>query len=98
MRTVGLRELKNRLGTYVGHVRRGETIAISDRGRVVAELTPPSAADGAEAALEEMARRGEAIVGMRVAAAKRAAFYRPASRPMLKGTTAQALLDAERSE
>ena len=41
MKTVGLRELKNSLSKYVRHIRKGETIAITDRGEVVAELTPP---------------------------------------------------------
>ena len=41
MRTVGIRELKNRLSTYLREARAGRTVAITDRGRVVAELTPP---------------------------------------------------------
>ena len=33
MKTVGSRELKNRLGRYLGLVRRGETIIVTDRGK-----------------------------------------------------------------
>ncbi|MBI2829260.1 MAG: type II toxin-antitoxin system prevent-host-death family antitoxin [Acidobacteria bacterium] len=41
MKTVGVRELKNRLSEYLRHVRSGEGVLVTDRGEVVAELTPP---------------------------------------------------------
>src|SRR5688572_26042849 len=41
MKRVGLRELKNRLSEYVRLVRAGETVLVTDRGDVVAELRPP---------------------------------------------------------
>jgi antitoxin (DNA-binding transcriptional repressor) of toxin-antitoxin stability system len=41
MKTVGIRELKNRLSEYIRLVRTGETILVTDRGEVVAELRPP---------------------------------------------------------
>jgi len=39
-RQVGLRELKNRLGSVLRDVRRGETIRVTDRNRPVALLVP----------------------------------------------------------
>jgi antitoxin (DNA-binding transcriptional repressor) of toxin-antitoxin stability system len=42
MRTVGLKILKNRLSEYVRMAASGETVLISDRDRIVAELVPPS--------------------------------------------------------
>jgi prevent-host-death family protein len=42
MRTVGLKILKNKLGEYVRLVAAGETVVVTDRNRVVAELVPPS--------------------------------------------------------
>ena len=39
MKTVGSRELKNRLGRYLGLVRKGETIIVTDRGKTVAQLS-----------------------------------------------------------
>jgi prevent-host-death family protein len=39
-KTVGSRELKTRLGTYLHQVRRGTTIVVTDRGQPVAELRP----------------------------------------------------------
>ena len=41
MRAVGLKVLKNRLSEYVRLAASGETILVTDRERVVAELTPP---------------------------------------------------------
>ena len=41
MRTVGLKTLKNKLSEYVRAAAAGETVVITDRGRVVAEIVPP---------------------------------------------------------
>jgi prevent-host-death family protein len=41
MRSVGLKTLKNKLSEYVRLAASGETVLISDRDRVVAELVPP---------------------------------------------------------
>jgi len=41
MRAVGLKVLKNRLSEYVRLAAGGETILVTDRDRVVAELIPP---------------------------------------------------------
>jgi prevent-host-death family protein len=41
MRTVGLKTLKNKLSEYVRLVAAGETIVVTDRKRVVAEIVPP---------------------------------------------------------
>ena len=41
MRSVGLKILKNRLSEYVRVATGGETVLITDRDRVVAEIGPP---------------------------------------------------------
>lgn len=41
MRTVGLKVLKNRLSEYVRIAASGETVLVTDRDRVVAELHAP---------------------------------------------------------
>jgi prevent-host-death family protein len=41
MKTIGLKILKNKLSEYIRAAAAGETIVITDRGRPVAELTPP---------------------------------------------------------
>jgi antitoxin (DNA-binding transcriptional repressor) of toxin-antitoxin stability system len=42
MRSVGLKLLKNRLSEYVRLAAGGETILVTDRDRIVAEISPPS--------------------------------------------------------
>ena len=41
MRAVGLKVLKNKLSEYVRLAASGETVLVTDRDRVVAELAPP---------------------------------------------------------
>ncbi|MGH7845760.1 MAG: type II toxin-antitoxin system Phd/YefM family antitoxin [Candidatus Binatia bacterium] len=41
MRAVGLKVLKNKLSEYVRLAASGETVLVTDRDRVVAELTSP---------------------------------------------------------
>jgi antitoxin (DNA-binding transcriptional repressor) of toxin-antitoxin stability system len=41
MRAVGLKVLKNRLSEYIRLAAGGETILVTDRDRVVAEIGPP---------------------------------------------------------
>ena len=58
-RTVGSRELKTRLGTYLKRVREGVTLVITDRGHPVAELRPLDAGrHGIERRLAELEAAG----------------------------------------
>jgi prevent-host-death family protein len=41
MRSVGLKILKNKLSEYIRLAAHGETVLVTDRGRVVAEIVPP---------------------------------------------------------
>jgi prevent-host-death family protein len=41
MKTVGIKTLKNKLSEYVRVAAAGETVQVTDRGKVVAELVPP---------------------------------------------------------
>ena len=43
MRAVGIKTLKNKLSEFVRLAARGETVLVTDRDRVVAELVPPQA-------------------------------------------------------
>jgi prevent-host-death family protein len=45
MTTTGIRELKNHLSRYVRRIERGERIAVTAHGRVVAEIGPPAGTD-----------------------------------------------------
>lgn len=41
MRSVGIKTLKNKLSEYIRAAAAGETILVTDRNRVVAEIKPP---------------------------------------------------------
>jgi antitoxin (DNA-binding transcriptional repressor) of toxin-antitoxin stability system len=41
-RTVGIRELRQNLSQYTARTALGESFAVTDRGRVVGRLVPPS--------------------------------------------------------
>lgn len=61
MRSVGIKDLKNRLSEYVRIAAAGETVLVTDRDRVVAELVPPQAGRSPElsdALLAEAVRQG----------------------------------------
>jgi len=61
MRAVGLKVLKNKLSEYVRMAAGGETILVTDRDRVVAELVPPREDRSpyvSDAVLAELVRRG----------------------------------------
>jgi antitoxin (DNA-binding transcriptional repressor) of toxin-antitoxin stability system len=61
MRAVGLKVLKNKLSEYIRLVARGETVLVTDRDRVVAEIIPPSSGRAerlADAQLAALLREG----------------------------------------
>jgi antitoxin (DNA-binding transcriptional repressor) of toxin-antitoxin stability system len=94
VKTVGIRELKNRLSDYLRQVRSGEAVLVTDRGQVVAELTLPnqSASDTSVAtALVALARRSLVVLG----APNRADLYPRLPRSRRRRRAAQ-LLDDER--
>src|SRR5437660_10283704 len=93
---VGIRELKNRLSEHLRRVRSGDTILVTDRGEVVAEIVPPGqgAVDrSVPAGLLDLARRGLVTLG----GPNDPSNYVPLGRLMRQGTVAQ-LLDEERGE
>jgi prevent-host-death family protein len=49
METIGVRELQQHASAALRRVERGETIGVTDRGRLVAVLVAPSNASGAAA-------------------------------------------------
>jgi prevent-host-death family protein len=42
MKTVGIRQLQQRASTVIREVKAGEVVEITERGRVVARLVPPT--------------------------------------------------------
>ena len=95
MKTSGVREIKNRLSAYLRMVENGERVAITHRGRIVAELGPPThTTEGeARAELQRRARAGTVKLG---------APNRPDVYPLPPGRvpagTVQELLDDIRGE
>jgi antitoxin (DNA-binding transcriptional repressor) of toxin-antitoxin stability system len=81
MRSVGLKVLKNKLSEYVRIASGGETVLVTDRDRVVAELGPPQpgrAALLADALLAEAVREGWVTPPMLVGAGP------PPRKPVMK--------------
>ncbi len=61
MHSVGIKTLKNRLSEYVRAAAAGETVLVTDRGQVVAELVAPRVradASPVEQRLGELMRQG----------------------------------------
>jgi prevent-host-death family protein len=62
MKTAAVTDLKNRLSHYLRLVARGETITVLDRGKPVAQITPPGEAS---AELQRLAQAGLARLPIR---------------------------------
>src|SRR5687767_6687909 len=95
MKTVGIRELKDRLSEYIRQVRAGESVLVTDRGEVVAEITPPghgTAGGDVPAALLALAKRNLATLG----AKGDASVYPALPRKRKRKVTATQLLEEER--
>ena len=61
MRSVGIEVLQNRLDEYVRLAQGGETVLVTDRNRVIAEIVPPREGRGSLPAgdlLSEAVRKG----------------------------------------
>jgi len=99
METVGIRALKNRLSKYVRQVEAGDTVIVTDRGRVVAELVPPGLADrrrpDIHPGLLEMERKGQIRLATRP---NDPSLYRDLPPIDLGGRTVQDLIDWQRGE
>ncbi|MXY23843.1 MAG: hypothetical protein F4Y45_04900 [Acidobacteria bacterium] len=65
MKTSGVRDVKNRLSAYLRMVERGERVGVTHRGRIVAELGPPThtTENEAQAELRRRARGGSVRLG-----------------------------------
>ncbi len=68
MRSIGIKALKNRLSEYVRLAAGGETVLVTDRDRVVAELVPPGPGRAerlGDAELSDAVRRGWLVPPLR---------------------------------
>jgi prevent-host-death family protein len=60
MKTVGSRELKNRLGRYLKLVAKGETLIVTDRGKPVVRMLPAESSGTEGKTMEEVLNQLEA--------------------------------------
>jgi prevent-host-death family protein len=93
MPTVGLREFKNKFSKYVARAKAGEKVSITDRGQVVAELSParhPAGTDRPATTVDELRRKG-----LLSGTGRNSATLYPAMPRTLKRSVS-ALLDEER--
>lgn len=98
MKTVGVRELKNRLSEYIRQVRAGEAVLVTDRGQVVAELAPPGQGAATDTSIPPgllaLARRNLVSVG----APGGSELYPALPRSRRRKRTVAELLQDERGE
>lgn len=95
MKTIGIRELKANLSRVLRDVASGTSFLVTDRGRVIAELRQPGAADTSAASAEDRALARLAAAGMLRIAERRAPAYRLSPIKSKKGL-ARTILDADR--
>ncbi len=96
MRTIGIRQLKAQLSRVLRDVQAGETIHVTDRGRVVAEVRRPDASLGADDSPERALARLAAQGHLRLAEPPAEPYeLSPVTSP---AGTARALLDEERGD
>lgn len=101
MKAVGIKELKARLSEYLRAVRAGETVLVTDRNEVVAELRPARGrlprGDDLEDRLDALAEEGELT---RAPQAKAKWGWKAKGLGLARGTAARLLeeLRAERGE
>ena len=60
MKDVKVSELRQRLPEYLARVRRGERLRVTSRGKVIAEITPPTPSND-EAAAARARLRGSVL-------------------------------------
>lgn len=93
--TVGIRELKNQLSRYVALVKKGERVQVTEHGRVVAELVPPTVSQDewptrtrlvAAGVIQSASESGDPLDG-----------WQPLPQPLPAGTV-QFLIDADRGD
>lgn len=91
MLSVKISELKNRLSQYLDRVRKGETLLVQDRDRVIARIEPAGARDRAGSDAEWLAALERSGVVRR--ASKRLGTGWSKKRPAVKVDVVRAVLD-----
>ncbi|HEV7997015.1 MAG TPA: type II toxin-antitoxin system prevent-host-death family antitoxin [Stellaceae bacterium] len=90
MHKVGLKTLKNKLSEYVRLAAAGETVIITDRDRIVAEIVPPHPRSGLTPFEDKGVREGWLRPAMRTGS------WPPPSKPVPGLSFEQLMADLER--
>jgi antitoxin (DNA-binding transcriptional repressor) of toxin-antitoxin stability system len=101
MKSVGIKVLKDNLSKYLRMVKDGETILVTDRDEVIAEIRqparhPPGGMSKLQAFLEEESRRGSVTLAG-TGAVPPLSLLRALPRPRVS-VDLQALLDETRAD
>ena len=98
MKAVGIKQLKARLSEYIRLVKAGESLLVTERDEVVAEIRPAprqfTSRSGPDETLRALAEAGEVT---RARLPKRGWVWKPKGLGLPKGT-AQELLDELRGD
>lgn len=97
MKAVGVKKLKAKLSEYLRAVKAGETLLVTDRDEVIAEIRPVSGRlpprDGIEDVLEGLAQAGEL---QRARTSKDDWTWQPCGLGLPEGTAAELLDELRR--
>lgn len=98
-KTAGVREFRTKLSEYLREVKRGETVLITDRGQVIAEVTPPGKGTVLELSREDRELRQLLADGLvsHLGTQEEGEWPEPKDRGVRRGE-AQAALEADRED
>jgi prevent-host-death family protein len=100
-RTAGVRDLKAHFSAYLRRVRDGETVTITDRGAVIAQLTPPPPLppeDEMERTLVQLERTGQIVRPTLTMTQLRSRLQAGAKSPAARRGATQRILDEDRED
>lgn len=95
---MGIRELKDNLSQYVRRVEAGERLAVTANGRVVAELSPPSAAAAGRSTNRLQALLASGVVVPASEQGDPTEGWAAMKLPRLRRGTVASLIDADRDD
>jgi prevent-host-death family protein len=93
MKTTGIAQLKANLSRYLEHVKGGQEVVITERGRAVAKMVPLATAGGRDSRRQRLARAGLLQLGH--ARIRASMLKAPGGQPIGKSVV-DALLDERR--
>jgi prevent-host-death family protein len=95
MKTVGVAQLKAQLSRFLGHVKTGQEVVITERGLPVAKIVPLRATEARESRRERLAKAGLLQLG---SGRVRASLLKPPRGPVAIGAGVLRALLTDREE